>query len=105
MTVEVGRTQIHLGWPTAGSIIAGIVIGTWGAAIGFGNFMRSQDEMKKQLSIIIKNDSLGKLEVAMLKRDVDSMKNNRPLAARASRLGYYTERKINGRIVLAEVTN
>jgi hypothetical protein len=105
MTIEVGRTQIHLGWPTAGSIIAGIVLGTWGAATGFGSFMASQHEMQKQLATIIKKDSMITAMCVALRHDVDSIKSARPVAARAGRVGYYTEKKINGRIVLAEVNN
>ena len=58
MTVTVGRTQIHLGWPAAGSIVLFLIGITWEAAMLFSSFINGQHDMQRQLSIISRRDSI-----------------------------------------------
>lgn len=113
MTVAVGRTQIHLGWPTAGAIVLSLIVSTWGAAQFFAGFMNSQREMQKQLSIIAGRDSIyyskteqNTADIISLKYQKDSLKadfNLLKLAlSRGRQLAFYTEKKINGQIILSK---
>ncbi len=110
MTVVVGRTQIHLGWPTAVSIIITLVTVTWGFSTYFGEFMRSQKEMNKNMAILLKRDSIHDSEIksnthridtlsihvnnaeSTLPIIIDALKNNR-------RVKFYNEKKVDGRLL------
>jgi hypothetical protein len=58
MTVSISKTQIHLGWPAAASIILFLVVITWRLGICFNGFINAQHEMQRQLSLISKRDSV-----------------------------------------------
>lgn len=110
MTVTIGKTQIHLGWPTAGSIILFLVVTTWEASMFFSSFMNSQYEMQKQLAVISKRDSIYYSKVDDQAQQIASIKQHQYhqdslLAINKSKsVSLYTEKVINGHVVLKEIT-
>lgn len=58
MTVTISKTQIHLGWPTAASIVLFLIVITWQLGICFNGFINAQHEMQRQLAFISKRDSI-----------------------------------------------
>ena len=74
MTITVGRTQIHLGWPAAGSIVLFLIGITWEAAMLFSSFINGQHDMQRQLSIISRRDSIYYSKVDEQEKQISSLK-------------------------------
>lgn len=70
MTVTISRTQIHLGWPTAGSMVLFLIVITWQLGTCFNGFINAQHEMQRQLAAIAKRDSIYYLKVDEQAKDI-----------------------------------
>lgn len=82
MTVIISKTQIHLGWPTAASIVLFLIVITWQLGICFNGFINAQHEMQRQLSMISKRDSVyyskvdsQVMDILTLRYQQDSLRN------------------------------
>lgn len=119
MTVTVGRTDLTLGWQVA-VVVALFLIGAgWRASSFLSDITNEQHQMSQQLNAHLKTDSsyhsktdskIDHLNTAVLKvwYSGDSLKNQlnfyKQMQARKP-IGFYTEKKVNGRLMVSSTNN
>lgn len=112
MTVQVARTQIKLGWEAAAAIVLFLITTTFGVGYGFSKFMARQDEIYRIVTKLDRNDSLNTvfkqqvvLDMSYQKKSIDSLKASKTAYTGQQVQRYYTERRVNGKLVLKEIAN
>jgi hypothetical protein len=113
MTVSLDKKQIHIGWETAVAVIVFLVVTMWGAGTFTAKYLAKQDAIYAAVLQSKREDSIQDVRL-----DTISMWHNRGIAERnnmkydlhyimeslkASKTGYYTERKVNNRLEFNKV--
>jgi hypothetical protein len=115
MTVLLDKKQIHLGWQTAAAIIIFLIGTMWGAGDFTAKYLQKQDEIYKAVMYSKREDSIqdvrldtitmwhtrGTSERNNIKADINYILGALKVSGPA--VGFYTEKKVNGRIVLERV--
>jgi hypothetical protein len=110
MTFNIARNQIHIDWKLACSGIAIIVSTTWGAAwfvkSGYDEYRNDQKETRSALIAIKDELSSQRVVINSVSRWRDSLNLTamRPATLRTEHATrFYTERWVNGKMILTEV--
>ncbi|MEB0249600.1 hypothetical protein [Mucilaginibacter sp. 10I4] len=114
MTFRIANNQIHIGWGQTITVLVTIVTAVWAIRAGYDDYVQGAqktnaklDAIQKELSIKSSTDSIQTYNIAQLSRFKDSIHFSRPMevskASRTASMHYYTERYVNGHLILTEV--